>query len=111
MAIQWRLKTYLATKHGIFGAVVFQKKIVKQTGVLISIQNLCNYLEKKPKSVRLKTIEIICTALDCELNDFCEVKPKPSEKLTDPPQKLSYKNTPHSKRGISQFPNPKDYSE
>ncbi len=111
MAIQWRLKTYLANKHGIYGAVVFQKKIVKKTGVLISIQNLCNYLDKKPKSIRLKTIEIICTALECEMKEFCEVKPSPSEKPADAPKKLSYKNTPHSKRGVSQFPNPKNYSE
>lgn len=112
MAILWRLKTYLANKHGIFGAVKFQKKIVKETGVLISVQNLCNYLENKPKSIRLKTIEIICSALDCEMQDFCEVKPKPQViKQNEEPQKLSYQNTPHNKRAVKQFPNPKDYSD
>jgi len=82
MAIHWRLKTYLATKHGIYGAVAFQKIIVKKTGVLISIPNLCHYLEKKPKLLPLKTMELFITALECQLEDFCQVRPlkdSPSE--------------------------------
>jgi DNA-binding Xre family transcriptional regulator len=113
MAIHWRLKTYIATRHGIYKAVTFQKIIVRKTGVLISIQNLCNYLEKKPKSIRLKTIEILCTALDCELGDFCEVKPLPSIKPGSAEagaRKLSYQNTPLSKRAVRDFPDPKAYS-
>ena len=111
MSIHWRLKSYLATKHGIYGAVSFQKKIVKQTGTLISVQNLCNYLEKKPKNIPLQTIELFCTALNCELQDFCEVKPSTSTHSgSDTPKKLSYQNTPLTKRAARDFPDPKDYS-
>lgn len=107
MAISWRLKTYLATKHGIYQATSLQKRIVKKTGVLISAQNLCNYLNNKPKSIRLKTVELIVTALECELSDFLEIKP--SETAVGDTRKLSYQNTPLSKRAISQFPDPKNY--
>lgn len=107
MAIHWRLKTYLATKHGIYRISLLQKLIVKKTGVLISAQNLSQYL-KAPKTLRLTTIEILCSALECELNDFCTVAPasmKP-EKV----RKLSFQNTPLSKRATKHFPNPADYS-
>jgi DNA-binding Xre family transcriptional regulator len=110
MAISWRLRTFLATKHRIFSAVDFQKKIVTATGVIISVQNLRIYLNEKPKLIPLKTIELICSALQCELSDFCEVKPQPQVlgKLT--PKKLSFHNTPIKKRTSGQlFPDPIHY--
>jgi hypothetical protein len=110
MAISWRLKTYLATKHGIYGAVALQQQVVKKTGVLISVQNLCNFLEKKPKMLRLETIELLVTALDCRLEDFCKITPSDA-KLPTSARKLSYQNTPHSKRGIISFPDPENYHE
>ena len=108
MAISWRLKTYLATKHGIYRVTAFQKRITKKTGVLISIQNLCNYLNAKPKAIRLKTLELIVTALECNLNDFLEITPQKSSPPCET-KKLSYQNTPLSKRALKNFPDPKDY--
>lgn len=107
MAVHWRLKTFLSTKHGIYRATQLQKRIVKKTGVLISLQNICNYLNTKPKAIRLKTLELIVTALECDLSDFLEIKPA----KTDPGEtkKLSYQNTPISKRAVKNFPNPKEY--
>lgn len=107
MAISWRLKTYLATKQGIYHASALQKRIVKKTGVLISSQNIGNYLNRKPKSIRLKTVELIVTALECKLSDFLEIKPEGT--TVGETKKLSYQNTPLSKRAISQFPDPKNY--
>lgn len=107
MAISWRLRTYLATKHGIYNPSAFQKRIVKKTGVLISTQNLCNYLNGKPKAIRLKTVELIVTALECDLSDFLEIKPLDTP--VGETKKLSYQNTPLSKRAVSQFPDPKNY--
>lgn len=105
--ICYRLKTYLATSHGIFDATSLQQRIVKKTGVLISIQNLCNYLNQKPKSIRLKTLELLVTSLECKLSDFLEIKP--SEIAVGETIKLSYQNTPLSKRAVHQFPDPKNY--
>ncbi|MGE4232042.1 MAG: helix-turn-helix domain-containing protein [Bacteriovoracia bacterium] len=108
MAIRWRLRTYIATKHGIFRATDLQRRIAKKTGVLISLQNLCNYLNDKPKALRLETIEIICSALECELKEFCEIEP--TKFKTGETRKLSFKNTPHSKKlKTKTFPDPDDY--
>jgi DNA-binding Xre family transcriptional regulator len=107
MAIHWRLKTYLATKHGIYTATDLQRKISKTTGVLISLRQLCEYLKQKPKSLRLETIEVICSALDCKLSHLLEILPK-SYTYTEV-TKLAPQQTPLSKIGVKAFPDPKDY--
>ena len=108
MAIQWRLKSLVA-ERGIYRARDLQKKIIQETGVTISLQNLCNLLKEKPKAVRLLTIEILCTALNCSMTDFCKIKAG----KYDPQhiRKLSFQNTPHIMRGKSEFPDPKDYEK
>lgn len=108
MAINWRLKTYLAVEHSIFSATTLQKMIIKATGTIISLPTLCNYINKKPKKIPLKTIELICSTLKCNLSDFCNVGPNATSKPRNK-KKLSYKNTPNSKRAVNSFPNPKDY--
>lgn len=107
MAIRWRLKTYLSSNHQIFTATQLQRKLIETVGVEISLQNLCNLINKKPASVRLKTMEIICSSLQCELSDFCEIVPKkmdPSSK-----KKLSPQNTPMKARLKNGFPDPRIY--
>lgn len=107
MSISWRLKHHLATHLHIYTVTDFQKRIVKKTGVKISIANLCKYVNGTPKLIRLETIEILCTALDCNLDDFFRVSPKKMD--PEKTRKLSYKNTPHSKIAVKNFPTPKDY--
>jgi DNA-binding Xre family transcriptional regulator len=107
MAISWRLKSYIAKKQGIYTATALQKFIVKKTGTLISIQNLCNYLNRKPPVIRLTTIEIICSDLECNLSAFCQVRPAVFK--ANKVKRLSYKNTPLSKRATKSFPDPGDY--
>ena len=108
MAINWRLKTYLFTKHSISSITELRKVISKKTGIVISLQNLSNIVNKKPVQIRLGTMEIICSALDCHLSDFLEIKPKNYQK-SEEKRKLSFKNTPHSQRAKKAFPEPKDY--
>ena len=88
MAISWRLKSYLAQNHSIYGATQLQKKIRNVTGIIISVQNLSNYLNAKPKAIRLETMQIICTALNCQLTMFCKVSPDEGKEKTE--KKLSY---------------------
>ena len=106
MAITWNLKT-LASNKGIYRSKDLQRRIAEKTGVLISLQNVCNLLNEKPQSVKLKTIEIICTTLDCKMNDFCDITPGKFDNSKT--RKLSSKNTPQSRRGKSDFPDPEDY--
>ncbi len=112
MGIQWTLKSFLAQKKGIYRVIQLRKLIAEETGILISFSNLSTYVEDKPKNLPLPTLEIICSALKCKLSDFCEVTPKsirPSE--LKEVRKLSYHNTPHSKRAVLAFPEPKDYEK
>lgn len=107
MSITWNLKKYIAKKHSIYSATDFKKMIHKKTGVSISLQNICNYLNKNPAMIRLETMEIICTALDCSLQDILKIAP--SKKPNKSTRRLSYKNTPLAKKGLNDFPNPEDY--
>lgn len=106
MAIHWRLKSLLAAR-GIHRARTLQRRITDKTGVIISLQNLCNLLNDKPQAIRLKTMEVLCSALDCNLEEFCSIKPGRYD--LDQVHKLSYQNTPHTRRGKASFPDPKDY--
>ncbi len=108
MSIHWKLKALLSQKYSIYNATSFQKRIVNKTGIIISLPNVSKMLKEKPKLLRLETMEIICSTLDCKLSDFMEVKPKVYKTL-EQNKKLSYKNTPHSKRAIKSFPSPVDY--
>jgi len=107
MAIKWILKKYIKDKHSIDTAKTFKEKINKKTGVSVSLQNVCNLLSKSPNMIRLETMQILCDALDCRLSDFIEITPSKKNKLIE--RKLSYKNTPLSKRGLETFPDPKEY--
>lgn len=97
----------MANEHGIYKAQRLKVKIEQETGVVISLSNIHNYLEKKPVSIRLSTIEVICTALNCNLSDILEITPgRRSLKR----RKLSFKNTPTKNRiKKNAFPNPSDY--
>lgn len=106
MAITWKLKT-LASSKGIYRARDLQKRIAQKTGVLVSLQNICNLLNGKPQSVKLKTIEIICTTLDCKMSDFCDITAGKFD--SSQTRKLSFRNTPQSSRGKADFPDPEDY--
>ena len=110
MSIHWKLKSHLACRYQVYTVTEFQKHVVKKTGVRISIANLCKYVNRIPKVIRLETVEILCTALDCNLSDFLTVLPN---KKLDPEKKrkLSYKNTPRSKIATKTFPEPGDYEE
>ena len=106
MAVNWQLKTYLAKHHGVYRPTDLQKRIVEKTKILISLSNLTKLLGQKPTLVKLETMELICTAFDCCLSDFCQVKAS-LQKLPTDTRKLSYKNA--TKKGETDFPDPKDY--
>jgi DNA-binding Xre family transcriptional regulator len=109
MAIYWRLRTHLATQHGIFTATALQELIVKKTGILVSLVNLCRYLRKKPRQLRLETAELLCTALGCQLSAFCQIEPRRSRPGRT--KKLGPENTPKVKRGLKAFPDPANYDD
>jgi DNA-binding Xre family transcriptional regulator len=107
MSIRWRLRTYLSKKHQIFTATELQKLIIDKTKVKISIANICTLLRKKPISIKLKTMEIICTALECSLSDFCNVTR--GKFNFSQIKRLAPHNTPKKFKFSQDFPNPIDY--
>jgi DNA-binding Xre family transcriptional regulator len=108
MAISWKLKTYLSQKHNLHKVTELQEKIREKTGAIISQQNLYNLMSTKPKMIRLRTMEFLCSAFECQLGDFCSVGPSDKKKPTQD-RKLSHKNTPHAHRGANDFPEPEEY--
>lgn len=109
MAIKWGLKKYLAVEHGIYKSTELKKLISEKTGVIVSHSNLCRYTNGIPKSLRLETIHLLCTALECRLADFCEITPKTVKKAKVKKKKLSPQNTPAKHIGTKCFPDPADY--
>lgn len=107
MAIHWKLKQLAYDKHGLIRLKDLQRHILEKTGVIISLQHLSDLVKGCPKSIRLQTMEILCSALDCALSDLVTIEPgKRKAKVT---RKLSYQSTPLEKRGIKAFPDPSDY--
>lgn len=111
MAINWRLKAYLSQKHHIYTATNLQRVVIEKTGIVISLQNLCNLINHRPKMIRLETMEIICQALGCSLGDILIIRSDNKNRKKLKQKKLSFKNTPHSKRICSDFPEPENYKE
>ena len=107
MTIHWKFKKYLAREHNIYTVTELQKLIVKKTGYIISVANLCKYVNARPTMLRLETVEIICSALNCKLSHLVSVGPKNFKNTKR--KKLSYKNTPKEKIGIKSFPDPENY--
>lgn len=108
MAVYWHLKTYLAREHGIYRPTDLQALVVKKTNVLISLPTVSNILNKKPASIRLRTMELICTALGCNLTDFCQVKPSTNQR-PEHTKKLSPRSIPNNKIAVTSFPDPGNY--
>ena len=107
--IKWRLKSFLSEKKQIYSVTELQKHIVKKTGVVISLANLCKLVNGTPSMLRLSTIEIICSSLECDLQSILQITPKKMN--PEKRRKLSFKNTPKSKIGLKNFPNPSDYGK
>jgi len=107
VGVKWHLKSFVVHKHQIYTATDLQRLVLKKTGIVISISHLCNYLNKKPKMIRFESLEIVCSALGCNLNDFFQITPKkmnPNRK-----RKLAHNKTPQSKIAVKSFPDPEDY--
>jgi DNA-binding Xre family transcriptional regulator len=108
MAIHWKLKHYVRNKHNLYRLKDLQEHIAEKTSIVVSLQHLSDLIRTCPKSIRLQTMEILCSALNCTLNDLVTIEPgKRKEKVT---RKLSYQSTPLTKRGLEAFPNPSDYA-
>lgn len=78
MPIIWNLRKWLAVSRDIYRPVDLQLLLREKAGVILSHQSVAALMHGTPSALRLQTIQALCTALDCNLRDFCEVLPNTS---------------------------------
>ena len=82
MPLTWTLKQWLQTNRGLIITTdrplrhlkELQEKIRQRTGNKISLRILHNLLEKQPKTLDYRILQLICDAFQCQLKDFCAVR-------------------------------------
>ncbi len=93
MPLTWTLKQWLQTNRDVAFSSdrplrhlkELQETIRRRTGNKIPLSKLHNLLEKPPKTLDYRIVQIICDAFQCQLKHFCAVHPaaRPVEKRRD----------------------------
>src|ERR671913_287630 len=78
MPTNWRLRELLK-ERGVKSASEISRSL-QEIGYQLSVQAVCDLLNRPPKMIRLETIEAICNAFYIPLSEFLEVLPMASQK-------------------------------
>jgi putative transcriptional regulator len=78
MPTNWKLRELLK-ERGIKSASEISRSL-EEIGYQLSVQAVCDLLNRQPKMIRLETIEAICNAFYIPLSEFLEVLPMASQK-------------------------------
>ena len=78
MPTKWRLRELLK-ERGVKSASEISRSL-EEIGHQLSVQAVCDLLNRQPKMIRLETIEAICNAFYIPLSEFLEVLPMASQK-------------------------------
>ena len=78
MPTKWRLRELLK-ERGVKSASEVSRSL-EEIGHQLSVQAVCDLLNRQPKMIRLETIEAICNAFYIPLSEFLEVLPMASQK-------------------------------
>jgi DNA-binding Xre family transcriptional regulator len=89
MPTNWKLRELLK-ERGVKSASEISR-MLEESGYQLSVQAVCDLLNRKPKMIRLETIEAICNAFYIPLSAFLEVLPMASQK---PQKKTRTRQTP-----------------
>ena len=79
MPATWKLREVL-NERGFYHASEISRIVQDQTGYELSIQAVCDLLNRQPKMIRLETIQALCNAFYFRLSDVLEVVPIASQK-------------------------------
>jgi len=90
MPTKCRLRELL-NERGVKSASEISRSL-EEIGHQLSVQAVCDLLNRQPKMLRLETIEAICNAFYIPLSEFLEVLPMASQK----PQKKTRTRQPPS---------------
>lgn len=116
MPLIWNLRKWLAVNRDIYRPVDLQKLIAEKAGVHLSLQTISALMQSTPSAVRIATLEVLCTALECKASDFFDVLP-PSSQEEHEARKKAAGDTPKPLYGAkeskpqpeSPFPDPYQY--
>lgn len=78
MPTQWKLRELLK-ERGVKSASEISRSL-EEIGHQLSVQAVCDLLNRQPKMIRLETIQAICDAFYIPLSEFLEVLPMASQK-------------------------------
>src|SRR5215217_4410967 len=78
MPTKWKLRELLK-ERGVKSASEISRSL-EEIGHQLSVQAICDLLNRQPKMIRLETIEAICNAFYIPLSEFLEVLPIASQK-------------------------------
>jgi DNA-binding Xre family transcriptional regulator len=78
MPTKWKLRELLK-ERGVKSASEVSRSL-EEIGHQLSVQAVCDLLNRPPKMIRLETIEAICNAFYIPLSEFLEVLPTASQK-------------------------------
>ena len=78
MPTNWKLRELLK-ERGVKSASEISRSL-EEIGYQLSVQAVCDLLNRQPKMIRLETIEAICNAFYIPLSEFLEVLPMASQK-------------------------------
>jgi putative transcriptional regulator len=79
MPATWKLREVL-NERGFYHASEISRIVQDQTGYELSIQAVCDLLNRQPKMIRVETIQALCNAFYFCLSDVLEVVPIASQK-------------------------------
>ena len=89
MPTNWKLRELLK-ERGVKSASEISRSL-QEIGYQLSVQAVCDLLNRPPKMIRLETIEAICNAFYIPLSEFLEVLPMASQK---PQKKMRTRQIP-----------------
>lgn len=115
MPVVWNLKKWLVVERNIYRPSELQALIIEKTGVHLSLQAISSLVNGKPSSMRFQTMQVICNALECDVNDFFNIKADSEKEQKEQrrvvgksPKRLYGKNTKQEKqKPMSLFPDPR----
>ena len=77
MSFHWNLRRELLLRKNVHRAVDLQA-LLREHGLPLSLPTVCALVKQPPEFfLPLKTMQIVCNALGCNLNDFCVMEPDP----------------------------------
>lgn len=69
MALEWRLRNVMA-EQGIWSGAELGRLMESKAGYKLSAPSISSLLTEDPKQVKTKTMDALCTALNCTPSDL-----------------------------------------